>query len=228
MKCLSAVGMAIVLFATPVFGYNNEHGSLAIHLVASNEYLECEDLCPPGMTCEDINCDLSMEELEASGGYGYAAFVAYNIDYGVSTVEFFVVGWPVGPATPDFAGPVYCAGETGYLVGEPFEKRGGIGGVAVFTCERPCSNMFCFCLIGFGPEIYGWLPITLEYAPSSFSSPSDPHNYFFDCTVNWDMFDVTHEHPAVIGGTCDPIPNCEPGPTASDKSTWGAVKNLYR
>ncbi len=202
----------------------NQHGSLAIHLVASYEYLQCDNLCPPSMTCEDIDCDLSMVELEASGGYGYTAFVAYNIEQ-AEAVEFYVVGWPTAEVSPNFEGPVYCAWEAGYVVGEPFEKRGGIGGVAVFPCEQPCSGMFCFCTIAFGPEMYDWLPITIAYSPSQFSFD---FNYFIDCSVSWVITRVFYEHPAVIGGTCDPIPNCEPGPTENDGSTWGGVKVLYR
>jgi len=226
MRCLCLFGAATMLFAAPVFAYN-EHGSLAIHLVASYEYLQCEDLCPPGMTCEEVNCDLTLVELEASGGYGYAAFVAYNIEQ-VDALEFYVVGWPVGSGTPEFSEPLYCP-EGAVALGEPFEKRGGSGGVvALSSCQEPCSGMFCICMISFGPEILSWLPITLEFAPSSYSFPSTPHNYFCDCTVNWGDTQPENEHPAVIGGTCDPIPNCEPGPTENDGSTWGGVKELYR
>jgi len=218
--------LAVVLSAAPAYG-QNEHGSLAIHLVASSEYLQCEDLYPPGMTCDDIDCDLSMAELEASGGYGYAAFVAYGTDE-VSALEFYVVGWPTQSGSPDFLGPQYCPSGT-LWIGEPFEARGGRGGLLTFlSCREPCSGLFCFCTIAFGPQIYDWLPITIEYAPSSYSNGADPQNYFIDCTVSWGVTWPENEHPAVIGGTCDPIPNCEPGPTGTEGSTWGAVKNLYR
>jgi hypothetical protein len=226
MRRLCVVGTAAILLATPASGDNSD-GSLAIHLVASDAYLECEDLCPPGMTCEDINCDLTMTELEASGGYGYAAFVAYNTDEVVS-LEFYVVGWPTGSRAPSFWGPEYCPPET-HLIGEPFEAIGGSGGFLSFTdCRAPCTKLFCFSTISFGPQVLSWLPITIEYAPSSFSYPSDPQNVFIGCSPLWVVTTVSYEHPAVIGGECDPIPNCEPGPTATERSTWGAVKNLYR
>ena len=226
MKSLCVLGAAIMLFAAPVFAYN-EHGSLAIHLVASYEYLQCDDLCPPDMTCEDINCDLSLVELEASGGYGYAAFVAYNIEQ-VDNLEFYVVGWPLDSGAPDFSEPQYCP--TGVLrLGEPFEARGGSGAFLSFPyCQEPCNGLFCFCTIAFGPDILDWLPIAVAYEPSRLTFPSDPFNFFIDCTVNWEITCVLHEHSAVIGGACDSIPNCEPGPTGNDGSTWGAVKELYR
>jgi len=227
MRYLCLLGLATMLFTPPVFAYN-EHGSLAIHLVASYEYLQCDDLCPPDMTCEDINCDLSLVELEASGGYGYAAFVAYNIEQ-VVALEFYVVGWPTGPGTPDFTGPTYCPDGGGWVVGEPFEKRGGSGGQIGFPlpspCQEPCSGLFCFCRIAFGPDVLDWLPITIAYSPSQFSFD---YSYFIDCTISEGITPVFYEHPAVIGGTCDPIPNCEPGPTENDGSTWSAVKALYR
>ncbi|MCK4546672.1 MAG: hypothetical protein KAW17_04435 [Candidatus Eisenbacteria sp.] len=88
--------------------------------------------------------------------------------------------------------------------------------------------MFCFCKIAFGPCIYDWLPITLAYGPSGFSYPGYPHNYFIDCTIYGRETFTVHEHSAVIGGECEPIPNCEPGPTTNDDSTWGMIKGLYR
>jgi hypothetical protein len=200
--------------------------SLAIHLVASNEYLECSDLCPSEMSCLDVDCDLSLAELEASGGYGYVAFAAYNVT-DVSCIEFFVRGWPIGPGTPDFVGPVYCAGENPLVLGEPFEKRGGEGGVVGFgECERPCTHMFCICMIAFGPDVYDWLPITVQYGPSSYSYPTDPHNWYVDCV--WPECEIYYEHYAVIGSECEPIPNCLPGPTRTDQATWGTIKSLYR
>ena len=198
-----------------------------MHLVASSEYLLCADLCPSEMSCLDVDCDLTVEELEVSGGYGYVAFVAYNIE-AVTAVEFYVVGWPLGPETPDFVGPTYCAGEAAYVWLEPFEKRGGRGGMLSYPwCEDPCSGMFCFCTIGFGPEILDWLPITLKYSPSTWTYSSG-QNFFIDCTASWIETVTYHEHYAVIGGECEPIPNCEPGPTGSEGVTWGAVKSFYR
>jgi len=227
MRRFCAAGVVTLLFAVPASAAN-EHGSLAIHLVASNEYLQCEDLCPPGMTCEDIDCDLSMAELEASGSYGYVVFVAYNVDQ-ILAIEFLVVGWPSGPGTPGFDGPWLCTGEGGGVVGQPFECRGGSGGLVAFpSCREPCSGMVGLCYVRFGPSVHDWLPITLGYAPSEFSNPDDPGNWFGGCSPDWEMTLVSYEHPAVIGGTCDPIPNCEPGPTGTDGSTWGAVKSLYR
>jgi len=226
MKRLYLLGLVTMLFPTSAWA-QNPNGSLAIHLVASDEYLDCSNLCPQGMTCEDVDCDLSLMELEASGGHAHAAFVAYNIE-NVAALEFFVVGWPTAPGAPAFSGPQYCPTGVQWL-GEPFEARGGHGGFLSFPfCQEPCSAIFCFCSIAVGPDTYGWLPITIDFAPSSFSSSADAHSYFIDCSTSWVVSTVFYEHPAVIGGTCDPIPNCEPGPTGNDGNTWGGVKELYR
>jgi hypothetical protein len=223
MKCLYGFAMVPVLFAAPVLG-SDDPASLAIHLVASYEYLECEDLCPPGMTCEDVNCDLSAAELEASGGYGYAAFVAYNL-FEVEGVEFYVVGWPMGPRTPDFDGPYYCPADA-RVYGEPFQKRGGVGGYVSIGCQYPCTGLVCLGFLFFGPSTHNWLPIVLEYAPSTYGYPSGL-TYYDRCVIMQDI-PIFYEHPAVIGGTCEPIPNCQSGPSATKNETWGGVKALYR
>jgi len=202
----------------------NEEVSLAMHVVATGEYLDCEDLCPAEMTCLDVNCDLSVAELQAAGGYGYVAFLAYNVDE-AAALEFYVVGWPMGPETPDFTGPMYCAGEDAVLFGEPFEKRGGQGGAVVFPCEEPCTRMLCVCTIRFGPTVLDWLPISLQYAPSTFTQPYV--NKIENCT-DWITDPVIYEHGAVIGGDCEPIPNCYPGPSQAESESWGAIKALYR
>jgi hypothetical protein len=226
MRSLAVLAMFALLISSPVDA-DNELGSLAIHLVASNAYLQCQDLWSPNLDCQDINPDLSVADLVASGGYGHAAFVAYNVD-GVSGMEFYVTGWPVGIGTPDFQGPFYCAGEDVIVLGEPFEKRGGEGGIVMFPCEQPCSGAFCFCMISFGPEIYDSLPITISYASSQYSyPPPQSHNWFLDCP-GWVEDVVLYEHDAVIGGECDPIPNCLPGPSPTGSDTWGTIKNLYR
>ena len=151
MRCLCLLGLATMLFAPPVFAYN-EHGSLAIHLVASYEYLQCDDLCPPGMTCEEVNCDLSLVEIEASGGYGYAAFVAYNIEQ-VVALEFYVVGWPTGPGTPDFTGPTYCPDGGGWVVGEPLPLG------LMFSPRSPSRSRTA-------PASSAWTTATSSIAPS--------------------------------------------------------------
>jgi hypothetical protein len=226
MKRVGIIGTALMLLSSPVQA-DNPDGSLAIHLVASNDYLECPDLCPLGMSCLDVDCDLTLAELEVTGGYGYAAFLAYNVT-NVSAIEFYVVGWPLGPGSPDFSGPYYCASEDALVLGEPFEKMGGAGGLVEFPCEEPCTGMFCFCMISFGPDVYGWLPITLAYAPSTFSFPHDPGNYFWNCRPNWEIDPSYYEHYGVIGGECEPIPDCIPSPSDTESGTWGMIKNLCR
>lgn len=218
----------VTLASTPATGSSGGYYdvSLAIHLVASDEYLACSDLCPPSMSCHDVNCDLSLVELLASGGYGYIAFLCYNAEQ-VEKTEFFVTGWPVGPGTPDFLGPYYCVEADGGVLGEPFEKRGGEGGVVRFPCEAPCSGMFCLCYLAFGPSIIDWLPITIAYMPSRFSDPSSPCSRFQHCN-EWVELPFEWQHSAVLGGECAPAPNCNSGPTGGETTSWGAIKDLYR
>lgn len=225
MKAITAIALGALLVSSPGWCQLNGQASLAMHLVASDEYLVCSDLCPSEMSCLDIDCDLTAEELLVSGGYGYAVFLAYNVEE-VLLVEFLVVGWPLGSGSPDFTGPFYCPVGEAVVAGEPFEKRGGSGGKVLFGCQTPCSAMYCFSYLAFGPSIWDSLPITLAYAPSTFTY-SFGMNFFDPCV---EMIDVPfqHEHYAVIGGECDPIPNCEPGPTASQEASWGEVKSLYR
>jgi len=224
MRVIALAIAAAAVCSSPSCANINEDASLAMHVVATGEYLDCQDLCPAQMMCLDVDCDLSVADLEAAGGYGYVAFLAYNVDE-VEMLEFFIAGWPIGPGTPDFTGPTYCAGEDVFVFGEPFEKRGGEGGAVVFPCERPCTRMFCVCTIRFGPTVLDWVPISLEYPPSTFTAPD--MNKIQDCT-GWVVFGVSYEHGAVIGGECEPIPNCTPGPSGADSQSWGRVKALYR
>jgi len=217
--------LSVLLLATPSAAHAiNEEASLAMHVMAMGEYLDCEDLCPAEMTCLDVNCDLSVAELEAAGGYGYVTFLAYNVDE-VQRVEFYVIGWPIGTGTPDFAGPHYCPSNEAQVLGEPFEKRGGQGGMVWFPCQTPCAGVVCFSYLRFASSIYDWLPITLAYGASTFTDP--PCNLVDDCTEFWRL-PFQHEHGAVIGGDCEPIPNCNPGPSEAESESWGGVKALYR
>ena len=77
-----AIGIAtataiLLLAATSASAGPNPEVKLAMHLVASNAYLYCEDLAPPSVA--DINADLTVEELAASDYCGYVVFLAYDI-----------------------------------------------------------------------------------------------------------------------------------------------------
>jgi len=198
-----------------------------MHVVATGEYLDCEDLCPAEMTCLDVDCDLSLADLQAAGGYGYVAFLVYNVEE-VMSAEFLVTGWPTGEGSPGFQGPQYCLGPEGDVLGEPFEKNGGVGGAMAFPCQSPCTSLYCLCRIAFGPSVLEWLPITLEYAPSQFGCPGFPHNHFLECGPDQIECFFEEQHGAVIGGECELIPNCYPGPSEADSESWGAVKAMYR
>jgi len=89
--------------------------------VASEETLDCEELLPA--SCEDIDGDLSAADLAATDGYGYLAFVAYDVT-SVKGVEFAVEGFPMGRGGPSIQGPHWCS--SGSLTMGDFLDGGGI------------------------------------------------------------------------------------------------------
>jgi hypothetical protein len=227
MKALGVVSLLVFLSVIPARAGQNPDVSLAIHLVATYEYLDCPELCPESMSCEDIDCDLSLAELEASGGYALAVLLIYNA-LRITALEYFVTGWPED--APDFSGPHYCIGDSVATFQEPFEHRGGEGGFVSFLvgCIEPCNSILCFGIIELTPETSPWLPITLQVSPSSWSYPADPHNTIQHCGPEMDEDPVVWNHHAVIGGECSSIPNCLPGPSAGRETSWGSLKSLYR
>ena len=94
-----------VLAAQAATPGENPATQLAMHLVASSEYLDCADLMPAA--CESINVDLSVEEVQAAGGYGYVVFIAYDVE-GITGVEFALAGWPTGRGSPPLYQPNWC------------------------------------------------------------------------------------------------------------------------
>ena len=64
-----------------------------MHVIASDEYLDCADLVPAA--CESINVDISVAELFEAGGYGYIALLAYDVEE-ITSAEFALAGWPTG------------------------------------------------------------------------------------------------------------------------------------
>jgi hypothetical protein len=80
--------------------------------------------------------------------------------------------------------------------------------------------MYCFCTIRFGPSVYEWLPITLEYAPSRWSSPHWPANYVQDCTsfemgLGYKEGDVAKPSSNLLGQPCSRAKACIPGDAAA-------------
>jgi len=212
---VTAVGL--VLAAGSAWAQSNPFVKLAMHLIASDEYLYCDDFTFTGP--QDFDTDLTLSELAASNYCGYVVFVAYDLSECVSGVEYFVRGWPMGRGAPVFLGPEYCGGEDFICLGEPFEALGGHGGiVGLAACLwDPAAALHPFASIFFDLSAYPtWMPIELYYGPSSYSYPTSPHNYVLGW---WDEDATVEEHGCTIGG-CDP--------SRVERETWSGIKRTFR
>lgn len=178
----------------------NPDAKLAMHLVASDEYLYCDDLAPA--TVFDITDELTIAELAASGYCGYVLFLAYDLGSCIHCMEYFVTGWPMGRGAPFITPPTYCADIL--VLGQPFEVYGGDGGLGCFvgmTClGDPVTHMAPFAYSSFDvSEHTSYLPIVLNYSPSSYGYPTDPHNYVLGPYPPCEEDPVVEEHGCVIG-----------------------------
>lgn len=220
------VAFAVTLSPSLLGAGENRDVRLAMHCVPASDYLECPDVSP--QSCEEIDCDLTPEELLSSGGAGTIFLVAYNVN-SLAGVEFALT-FPSGSGSM-FDGPHWCA-RTALVIPSPgaVRSRGGIvsWGRGDF-CLEPASPG--------GGVIFGYLEvdftgsssIVVEYAPSTYTYGFDPRNYTLDCSTSFEEDRVVHHHGAVINGVGrstigDP---CEGGPV-SDISTWSTLKSLYR
>ncbi len=201
MKTLLLVSFAIVAGSGAAFAGENPSAKLAMHVVASSGYLDCEDLLPAA--CDSINVDVSVAEILAASGYGCVAFIAYDVE-GITGVEFAVTGWPSGRGAPQLSGPYWCS--SGALA---MGNHLADGGITSFLCEEAsASGIALIGYVSFGPLDEGDLPIDLDYSSSSFSYPSDPHNYVLDCTIDFQEDSVVAVTGCTIGGTQEVQPDC--------------------
>jgi len=194
------LALVLALPASSLAGLNPQ-AKLAMHLVASDSYLTCAELAPA--SCDSINVDLSAAEILASGGYGYVAFVAYDVT-SLTGAEFAVTGWPTGRGAPALNGPVWCS-QDALTLGDHL----GSGGITTFPAVEADENGIV--LLGhasFGPLDEGDFPITLEYSPSSFTYPGDPHNYVLDGSVNYEEDGIVTETGCTVGGSHAEGVNC--------------------
>ncbi len=202
MKWAMGLGVVIgilVVFASAAGAGLNPDAKLAMHLIASGEYLDCEDF--ELASIDDINPDLSMEELAAASYCGYVVFVVYDLGVAMTGCEYFVTGWPMGRGAPLFAGPDYC-GRIALCLGEPFEAFGGEGGIVALggPFVYPETMSFPFGAISFDLSAHtSYLPITLDFSPSRFQYPSSPHNYVLGPWPNYSEDPFVEEHGCVIG-----------------------------
>ena len=212
MKRMSRLAIAVMVMTTavvvPGFGAHpaaagpNPNAKLAMHLVASDDYLCCDDLAPASSA--DINVALSIADLAVTDYCGYILFLAYDIDLCIHCVEYYVTGWPMGRGAPALALPTYC--EEALILGDPYEANGGEGSLACFvgtTClGDPISHLAPFAYAFFDLSSYtGYFPIALDYSPSHYSYPYDPHNYVLGPGPDHVEDPVVEEKGCVIGSS---------------------------
>jgi hypothetical protein len=164
-----------------------------MHLVASDQVLDCQELMPT--CCDSINVDLSVAEVLASGGYGYIALVAYDVE-GITGAEFAITGWPSGRGAPVLVGPTWC--EDALSLGD----HGDGGGITAFeACVEPdsTSGIAVLAYWSFGPLDSTDLPIELNVAASTYSD-EDSLLVVLDCTVNYEQDDVVAVSGCTVGG----------------------------
>jgi hypothetical protein len=211
------LGLATILISQPVVGGENPNVRLAMHCVATNQYLyELRD-CP--QSCDEIDCDLTREELSLTGGYGMIFLVAYNVN-GLASIEY-ALDYPDGVSTT-FEPTEYWCGESALSLGNR-EEDGRIVSWGLDLCLEPESSnggvAFAFIRVRYRDT----QPVVFKWAPSEFSYGFDPHNYTMDCTSNYREDPVVAHHGAVIGGKCS-----DPCMGGLQESSWGEVKQKYR
>ncbi len=191
----------------------------AMHLVASDAYLGCEELTPADTSA--INHSMTLEDLVASNYCGYVVFVAYDLWMCITGVEYCVAGWPTGRSAPRFSGPTYCPSGT-LCLGQPFEALGGVGGICCFgSCQwNPGGFLHAFSYIFFDlSEHTDYLPIPIRYTPSRYSNAADPQNYVLWGTIDFEVGNVVEEQGGTIGGDT---------PVRTSPTTWGGIKAMFR
>jgi hypothetical protein len=230
-----AIVFGLLLVSSPVFAEGaNPTGELAMHVVASGEYLYCPELTTPGsayfpVDCLGINNDVSAAELQASFGYAYLVFCCYNVE-GITGVEFAVTGVP----TTRSGGPLVLSlcPATALIQGNPHYSTGGI--LAFGECLEPvvpCGGMLGFAYVALGPSSQTSTMGLVSYVPSPFSNAADPHNSFFDCSLEFLEDRVFSEHGCTFNGVhpeAVPYADCHPDITPTVPSTWSNVKAMYR
>ena len=229
------IAFGLMLIATPVCAQAgaNPMGELAMHVIASGEYLYCQELTTPGtpyfpVDCNGINNSVSAAELSASFGYGYLVFCCYNVA-GITGVEFAVTGVPAGRS--GYPPVSYCP-ESTLAQGSLLDPSSG-GILAFGECLEPvvpCGGMIGFAYVALlGPMVTGAMG-QVDYVPSVFSNESGL-NYFLDCSTGYIVDPTYSEHGCTLNGVHPemvPYEDCDPGATATELNTWSNVKAMYR
>ncbi len=235
---MPAIVLGIALVAVPVYAGPNPEVSLAMHTVASYEYLYCPELTVFNqehpeyfpIDCSMIDNSAEMAELEASYGYLYVVFIAYNAT-AISGVEYCIGGWPTARGAPPQPPLNYCP-EGSLVLGDPFTG----GGIQAFG-QTAYPYVDCGGTIGFAYFVWGafqyptYLPLTLEYCASGYSYPTTPHNYVLGASPDFVEDSINSQYGCTIGGVYPvavPYDDCEPSGTATERTTWSRVKSRYK
>jgi hypothetical protein len=226
--------LAMIVIAVPALAGPNADVSLAMHTVASYEYLYCEDLASPRshfpLDCGLIDNSATPPELDASYGYVYVCFVAYNVA-GITGVEYCIAGWPSGRGAPPTPLLNYCPA-TSLLLGDPWAGGGiqAFGELVLPHVDAGGSVVYAWFVWG-AYSYTGFLPVTLEYCASEYSYPASPHNYVLGPAPNFIEDTVNLEFGCTIWGVCPvavPYEDCDPETTPTDPTTWSKVKEMYK
>jgi hypothetical protein len=201
------IGVMGLALASDVMAGANPMAQLAIHAQARNAKRTCTTVAIP-------SCSAIVQSTAASG---YVDLLVVMYDFQETTGAEYGLRW----THPFFTAWKDCANL--YVLTDV--PGGGIDVAQVFTSCQPGPG------IGGAGRVMGWLQLYGTGAQrcdiTITSTPGDPK--ISDCAFQLDPIHTTH--PGFTGGgapgTGDLAP-CEVGPTATENTTWGQLKDLYR
>ena len=205
-----------------------------MHLIATEAYLQdlySESLAE--LVLDEIDQDLNIAELASSNYTGCCILCAWNIS-GMSGIEFAIEGWRTARASPPRPTIEWEDDLNTQVSGTPFWPGAlAYWGMSGNGCDqtdtharlRPCEMGQCtiypFAHFRFDLRAHtAILPVTLDFADSPYTYPSDPHICVLDCSQDLveDSVPLIRTSCCILGSTLD----------AAEPCTWSAVKALYR
>jgi len=237
-------GLVLSVLSAPLINKaeagQNPNTRLAMHLIASDEYLDSFDF--RNIEIADIDDDLSLAELALTGYSGFCVLCAYNFE-GISGIEFALSGWPNGegqnPPLPQLRWEPEDYSEFVGTLGDHWNGGGATSwGSGYGGCETSGERVReSFWLVWNNHPVYAKiypfayfpielnnytdkLPITLNFINSPYSDPNNPRIYTLDCSIQFeeDYIDPYHTYSCTIG--CDGCP--------TEKTTWSGIKSMYK